>query len=655
MPLRLVPFVLALIAIPLAGQDYPLPASTDEPPAICTTCAPPLPTWPYDPAKLDFLGRYLDSTGVRPFQGPVRTYRAFEVAVVPELDRIFMIAGGGTFASYEMSEFIVDLGSTPMATASHGEKHLPFFSSVYAEARDSGWVIFPTDAFQVLTGFDWDARGFRYLAYSNSGWGIVRDDGSLVSQVISGPTSAVHIVAFRDGGAHHVAVTNELSTSIYDVTDPSSPAFIATHPFGFTGSSKISHGESDTVALVDRSGVVNIYSAAHLIAGSSPLAVFEPQPDHRFFDVATDGLRWFAVESPRSLANPASTTISILASEGDEFAQAIVPLPGEIRGYFLEVERGLLAVFGFAPDSDDIAMRLYRIGEDGVTPIEDEFFGSYYLSPPAGFAKPGFSVFSDAALTSRDGAYLLFFASQGLGDVYRVEVPANESPVLSEVSISPQSLLIGSELRFMLSATDAGGGELRYHAAGLPEGASLDSATGEFVWVPAAGQIGLHHVRFGIVDAEGAVVWQDVVLALLPTLSIEDAEVEEGDPGSSLPAQLTVTLSNPSGSEVRVDWSVVGGTATEGSDYLPAGGSLIFEPGEVSKTIELTIVGDDVPEVDETLEVELSSPEGATLAVATATLTIISGEALPIPLSSPWVLGLLAIAMAALSMFRLRS
>ncbi|MHC4574180.1 MAG: formylglycine-generating enzyme family protein, partial [Planctomycetota bacterium] len=58
-----------------------------------------------------------------------------------------------------------------------------------------------------------------------------------------------------------------------------------------------------------------------------------------------------------------------------------------------------------------------------------------------------------------------------------------------------------------------------------------------------------------------------------------------------------------------VDYAVTGGSAEgSGVDYTLLGsGSLSFEPGETSKTIDVSIVGDDVQEGDETIELSLTS------------------------------------------------
>ncbi|MDA0524644.1 disaggregatase related repeat-containing protein [Methanococcoides alaskense] len=57
-----------------------------------------------------------------------------------------------------------------------------------------------------------------------------------------------------------------------------------------------------------------------------------------------------------------------------------------------------------------------------------------------------------------------------------------------------------STLTFAVSATDADGDILIYSAAGLPVGASFDSASGEFIWTPSEGQAGTYVVTSEVTD-----------------------------------------------------------------------------------------------------------------------------------------------------------
>jgi PKD repeat protein len=91
-------------------------------------------------------------------------------------------------------------------------------------------------------------------------------------------------------------------------------------------------------------------------------------------------------------------------------------------------------------------------------------------------------------------------------------------------------------------------------------------------------------------------------------------------------ASITVTLSATALVTVEVDYAAGGGTATPGSDYTLAPGTLTFAPGETSKTIPVTITSDSALEPDETVVVELSGQRNATLGTSSATLTIVDDD-----------------------------
>ena len=92
---------------------------------------------------------------------------------------------------------------------------------------------------------------------------------------------------------------------------------------------------------------------------------------------------------------------------------------------------------------------------------------------------------------------------------------------------------------------------------------------------------------------------------------------------SALSVTFTVRLTPASGNMVTVDYADTGdGTATSGgTDYVTlASGTLTFAPGETSKSVAVTVSGDDIDEPDETVVVRLSSPSNATLTGGATTL-----------------------------------
>lgn len=100
---------------------------------------------------------------------------------------------------------------------------------------------------------------------------------------------------------------------------------------------------------------------------------------------------------------------------------------------------------------------------------------------------------------------------------------------------------------------------------------------------------------------------------------------------NAVSAILTVALSNPYGSAVNVAYSVTGGSATSGSDYTLAAGTLVFTAGTTTRNITLNILNDSVDEDDETVVVTLNSPMNASLGVNSAhTFTITDEDPPPV-------------------------
>jgi hypothetical protein len=106
-----------------------------------------------------------------------------------------------------------------------------------------------------------------------------------------------------------------------------------------------------------------------------------------------------------------------------------------------------------------------------------------------------------------------------------------------------------------------------------------------------------------------------------PSLSIGDVSIPEGNSGTSV-ANFTVTLSAASGRTVTVNYATADDTATAGSDYTATNGTLTFTPGQTTKTIPVTILGETTGEDNEIFTVVLSSPSNATVASGAGTGTI---------------------------------
>ena len=80
--------------------------------------------------------------------------------------------------------------------------------------------------------------------------------------------------------------------------------------------------------------------------------------------------------------------------------------------------------------------------------------------------------------------------------------------------------------------------------------------------------------------------------------------------------------------KVVVEYAVTGGSAEMAKDFTVTGSSVVFGPGDQTKTITLGIANDSEVELDETVVVELSAgPSGAVLgSQKTTTLTILDDD-----------------------------
>jgi hypothetical protein len=109
-------------------------------------------------------------------------------------------------------------------------------------------------------------------------------------------------------------------------------------------------------------------------------------------------------------------------------------------------------------------------------------------------------------------------------------------------------------------------------------------------------------------------------------INSSDTSVTEGHTATRS-ANFTVTLSAAASGPVTVAYSTSNGTATAGSDYQPASGTVTFAAGETSKTISVLVNGDRAGETNETFSLNMSLVGGdAVLADSQAIGTIVDDE-----------------------------
>jgi hypothetical protein len=112
-----------------------------------------------------------------------------------------------------------------------------------------------------------------------------------------------------------------------------------------------------------------------------------------------------------------------------------------------------------------------------------------------------------------------------------------------------------------------------------------------------------------------------------PSISINNVTITEGNSGTKA-ATFTLTLSGPSVEAIAVRVITAPGTATASSDYNAINTVVIFQPGTVTRTVEVAIVGDTNLELNETFFVNLSEPFGTTIADGEGVGTILDDDIL---------------------------
>ena len=110
----------------------------------------------------------------------------------------------------------------------------------------------------------------------------------------------------------------------------------------------------------------------------------------------------------------------------------------------------------------------------------------------------------------------------------------------------------------------------------------------------------------------------------MSNISVDDVYVDE----TNATAIFTVRLDIVDAAPVTVNYATSANTAAFNSDYLHTTGTLTFAPGELSKTVSVSIINNAIAEVAENFFLALSSPSAnATIADSFGLATIIDNDA----------------------------
>ncbi|MCA9060187.1 MAG: hypothetical protein KDA85_16880, partial [Planctomycetaceae bacterium] len=223
------------------------------------------------------------------------------------------------------------------------------------------------------------------------------------------------------------------------------------------------------------------------------------------------------------------------------------------------------------------------------------------------------------------------------------------------ISVSDATITEGGRLAFVVSLSKASASDVTVNwatAAGsasspadfLSKSGTLKFSAGQTtktIYIDTVDDLayeGTETLNFTLSNGVGAVVADGSATGTIsdndspPSLSINDVSMTEGkimtsgkDKGKPQRKTMvfTVTLSSPVTQTVKVKYATKNGTAkTSDKDYLSASGTLEFAPGETSKTISVTVLGDKKSEAHETFTVTLSRAVGVKISDSTGVGTI---------------------------------
>ena len=121
-----------------------------------------------------------------------------------------------------------------------------------------------------------------------------------------------------------------------------------------------------------------------------------------------------------------------------------------------------------------------------------------------------------------------------------------------------------------------------------------------------------------------------------PSVAIADASIFEGKAGLFSTLTFGVSLTDAAPGTVTVSFTTSNGTAVSTNDYQARTGTVSFAPGERSKSITVSVIGDGVVEKDETITVRITAT-GAPVLRSAAQGTITNDDNVGVATLSPAV------------------
>ncbi|MCG8622843.1 MAG: autotransporter domain-containing protein [Proteobacteria bacterium] len=129
----------------------------------------------------------------------------------------------------------------------------------------------------------------------------------------------------------------------------------------------------------------------------------------------------------------------------------------------------------------------------------------------------------------------------------------------------------------------------------------------------------------GTANATATAIIADIDDAPTLTITPPASPVNEAGGGEAV---FNITLSQPSGKNISVDYATENGTAVSASDYTATSGRVVIMAGATSARVQVPVLDDDLDEADETFALRLTRANNATIITGTgdSAMAIISDD-----------------------------
>jgi PKD repeat protein len=463
--------VLTLVAVlavasPSFAQNYPMPTKVGEPAAKCTGCAnnnssgepnADKPVWQYAAPLSAFAGRIVDSNETKNIQhlgmrtaraGLVRTAYSARGTAPP---RVYAYIGLATLGAYHLDSFLTTI-KAPLSpvdkviktgTKYQGRNPVEQVAApnafVYPESTRSIWKVPFADSTERLKDFDFDDRGYVYLAYDLFGWGIVKDTGQtgssemdLVpgSQQYSDGILPNAIFTIKSGSKYYVAVSESSDVKsgrrLFDVTDPTAPKLVSKTSGDAAKETVIKawtkNDDAKVVAVLAADGDIRIYTYDGYARNDSPIETLTTDTTFTSLSFDEKGVLWVAESAGRD----GVTRIRRVTASGGGYSDSILtPFPETMRPLKIHARNGYVAVMGEVRRGNPWIYNafIFKTDGSGLSLLDtDDFFLKFYHFSPSGHAEPGYAKLpQDIHLLKIGTKTYVMYMAYGLGDVYQLE------------------------------------------------------------------------------------------------------------------------------------------------------------------------------------------------------------------------------------------